>query len=184
MLSTRGFRAQLVTQGQRELYDYWLHCAGSRPMPARSDLDPLRSVPKLLPCIGLIDVARGLADAWFRLAGTRLHDIYGEEITGKRVDQIFSGPAADYWRRVHASVVERGLPCQGVVRGPMQGRDHVVLFWLRLPLSEGGGRVDRILTHDMAAPIENERVRSEPSVLRYPAIQPQLRALPRRVQYG
>ena len=89
MLSTRGFRAQLVTQGQRELYDYWLYCAGSRPMPARSDLDPLRSVPKLLPCIGLIDVARGLADAWFRLAGTRLHDIYGEEITGKRVDQIF-----------------------------------------------------------------------------------------------
>ncbi len=184
MLSGRGFRAQLVTQGQRELYDYWLHSAGSRRMPARSDLDPLRNVPKLLPCIGLIDVGRGLADAWFRLAGTRLHDIYGEEITGKRVDQIFSGPAADYWHRVHASVIESGLPRHGVVRGPAEGRDHVVLFWLRLPLSEGSGRVDRILTYDMAGPTESATVSAGTSVFRYPAIQPQLRALPRRVQYG
>ena len=183
MLSGRAFRAQLVTQGQLELYDYWLSRAGSRRMPARSDLDPL-SVPKLLPSIGLIDVGRGLADAWFRLAGTRLHDIYGEEITGKRIDQIFSGTAADYWRRVHASVVESGLPHHGVVRGPVEGRDHVVLFWMRLPLSENGGRVDRILIHDMAGPTESTRVSSGPSLLRYPTIQPQLRAQPRRVHYG
>jgi len=182
MLSRRGLRAQLVTQGQRELYDYWLDCAGSRRMPARSDLDPLRRVPKLLPSIGLIDVGHGLDDAWFRLAGTRLHDVYGEEITGKRVDEIFTGPAADYWRRVHASVVESGMPRHGVVRGPVEGRDHVVLFWLRLPLSEGGGRVDRILTHDMAAPTEGAGEGA--TVLHYPAIQPQIRPMPRRVQYG
>ena len=79
----RAFRAQLVMQGQRELFDYWHISAGVRRMPARSDLDPLK-VPKLLPCIGLIDVREGLDKASFRLAGTRLHDIYGQEITGKR----------------------------------------------------------------------------------------------------
>ncbi len=42
MLSGRAFRAQLVMQGQRELFDYWLLSAGIRRMPARSDLDPLK----------------------------------------------------------------------------------------------------------------------------------------------
>jgi hypothetical protein len=183
MLSRRAFRAQLVTQGQRELYDYWLSCAGTRRMPARSDLDPL-GVPKLLPSIGLIDVGGGLAEAWFRLAGTRLHDIYGEEITGKRLDRVFSGASADYWARVHQGVVESGLPRQGVVRGPVEGRDHVVLFWLRLPLSEGGGRVDRILTHDVAGPADSARVSAGPGLLCYPSLQPSLRAQQRRAQYG
>lgn len=183
MPSGRAFRAQLVTPGQRELYDYWLSCAGARPMPARSDLDPFR-VPKLLPSMGLIDVGHGLAGASFRLAGTRLHDIYGEELTGKSIDQIFSGRAADYWQRVHKSVIESAVPRHGVVRGPVEGRDHVVLFWLRLPLSEGGGRVDRILIFDMVGPTETLKASGGASLLRYPVIQPPLRVQPRRVQYG
>jgi hypothetical protein len=183
MLSGRAFRAQLVTQGQRTLFDYWLQSAASRRMPARSDLDPL-SVPKLLPNIGLIEVTDGLGDARFRLAGTRLHDVYGKEITGKRIDQVFSGACADYWRRIHGRVVENGLPLQGVVRGPAEGRDHVVLFWLRLPLSEDGGRVDRILCHDVAAPMESVQPTSVRPLLHYPPMQVNVRAVSRRVQCG
>ena len=183
MLSGRAFRAQLVTQGQRELFDYWLRSAGQRRMPARSDLDPLK-VPTLLPHIGLIDVRDGIDQASFRLAGTRLHDIYGQEITGKRADEVFSGDSAGYWRRIHECVVEKGLPLHGVVRGPAKGRDHIVLFWLRLPLSEDGGRVDRILCHDVAGPAESDRPRSERTLLCYPRHHPQPRSLPRRVQFG
>jgi hypothetical protein len=179
----RAFRAQLVTQGQRELFDYWLRSAAGRRMPARSDLDPLK-VPRLLPSIGLIDVREGVDQASFRLAGTRLHDIYGQEITGKRACEVFSGACADYWRRIYNRVVAEGLPFQGAVRGPAQGRDHVVLFWLRLPLSEDGGRVDRILCYDVAGPTESDRVLAEPTLLRYPRLQPQPGSRPRRVQFG
>jgi hypothetical protein len=48
---------------------------------------------------------------------------------------------------------------QGAVKGPVAGRDHVVLFWLRLPLSEDGERVSKILCHDvgiMPAALEPE----------------------------
>jgi hypothetical protein len=179
----RAFRTQLVTQGQRELFDYWLRSAAGRRMPARSDLDPLK-VPRLLPSIGLIDVREGVDQASFRLAGTRLHDIYGQEITGKRACEVFSGACADYWRRIYNRVVAEGLPFQGAVRGPAQGRDHVVLFWLRLPLSEDGGRVDRILCYDVAGPTESDRVLAEPTLLRYPRLQPQPGSRPRRVQFG
>jgi len=183
MLSGRAFRAQLVMQGQRELFDYWLRSADGRSMPARSDLDPLK-VPRLLPFIGLIDVRDGLAEASFRLAGTRLHDVYGHEITGKRADEVFSGEAAPYWRRVHDRVVEKGIPLHGVVRGPAQGRDHIVLFWLRLPLSEDGGRVDRILCYDVAGPLAETRAATERTLPFIPRAQPQSRTLSRRVQVG
>ena len=110
-------------------------------MPARSDINPF-SVPKLLPCIGLIDLTQGLGEARFRLAGTRLREVYGEEITGKRIDRVFAGACMDYWHQVHTRVAEGGVPLHGVVRGPVQGRDHILLFWLRLPLSQDGTHVD------------------------------------------
>jgi hypothetical protein len=181
MLSGRAFRAQLVVQGQRELFDYWLLSAGVRRMPARSDLDPLK-VPRLLPHISLIDVRDGVDGAAFRLAGTRLHEIYGQEITGKPAGEVFTGEQAEYWHRIHARLVANGLPLTGVVRGPAKGRDHIVLFWLRLPLSDDGGLVDRILCFDVAAPSANEATQPERRLFCYSRVQP--RPLARRVQFG
>jgi hypothetical protein len=182
MPAAGAFRTQLVTQGQRELFDYWLESAGERPMPARSDLDPMR-MPQLLPYLGLIDLREGVNRALFRLAGTRLRDVYGQEITGKRMDEVFSGPSADYWSRIHRRVAETGQPAQGVVRGPVAGRDHVVLFWLRLPLSEDGGRVDRILCHDTAGPCACEEP-ADFTLYHYPRVQPEAFPTARRVQFG
>jgi hypothetical protein len=150
-------------------------------MPARSDLDPLK-VPGLLPHLGLIDVRDGVGQGLFKLAGTRLRDVYGQEITGKRTAEVFSGACAAYWSRIHLRVAKKALPAHGVVRGPAEGRDHVVLFWLRLPLSEDGGRVDRILCHDVAGPCETGDAPAEFTLYRYPRVEPRPR--PRRVQYG
>ena len=180
-MSGRAFRAQLVTRGERDLFDYWRGSAGTRRMPARSDLDPLK-VPQLLPYLGLIDVRNGLDQACFRLAGTRLWDVYGQEITGKRVDDVFLGERANYWRRIHERIISLCEPLHGVVRGPAQGRDHIVLFWLRLPLSEDGGRVDRILCHDMAASTDSERSEVERTLLHYPRYLTDFRSRPRRAQ--
>jgi hypothetical protein len=180
-MSGRAFRAQLVTQGERELFDYWLRSAGTKRMPARSDLDPLK-VPRLLPHLGLIDVRNGLDQASFRLAGTMLRDVYGQEITGKRVDEVFSGDRAAYWRRIHERVMRLGRPLNGVVRRPIEGRDHILLFWLRLPLSEDGGRVDRILCHDMAGPAKDQQSEAERPLLQYPCVLPDFRSEPRRAQ--
>jgi len=169
MESECALRAQLVVQGQRELYDYWQQSAGARMMPSRADFDPLK-VPRLLPHIGLIDLRGGIDQGSFRLAGTRLRDIYGQEITGRRLSDVFRGERARYWHRIHDRIATLGSPGHGVVHGPSQGRDHVVLFWLRLPLSDDGCRVDRILCLDIAAPFEMGSVRPEPE--HYPHVLP------------
>jgi hypothetical protein len=183
MLSRRAFRAQLVVQGQRMLFDYWLSAAGSRQMPARSDIDP-QGVTKLLPHIGLIDVANGLEEARFRLAGTKLHDIYGREITGQKLGQVFSGGQSDYWRRAHERILETGAPHHGVVRGPAEGRDHIVLFWLRLPLSQDGLCVDRILCLDFATPVETAKATNLPPQRRYTLLPVKVVAEPHQIHYS
>jgi hypothetical protein len=152
-------------------------------MPSRSDLDPF-SVPRLLPCIGLIDVVDGLSEARFRLAGTRLRDIYGEEITGKRIDRVFAGACADYWDRVHATVLEKAAPLSGVVRGPAEGRDHILLFWMRLPLSQDGVRVDRILCYDTAGTNEPASAGLEYPWRSHAQLPPRVPALQRRAYCG
>jgi hypothetical protein len=182
MLSDCAFRAQLAIEGQRDLFDYWLHSAGKRLIPARADLDPLK-VPRLLPYLGLIDLREGFDRGLFRLAGTRLRDIYGKEITGKRLGEVFSGTCEDYWRRIHDRVATEGLPAHGVVRGPAEGRDHVLLFWLRLPLSDDGLRVDRILCHDTTGPGDRAHVPAEFTLYRYPPALPPA-AQGRPAQYG
>ena len=181
MLSGRAFRAQLVLKGQRELFDYWLTSAGRRRIPARSDLDPLK-IPRLLPDIGLIELKGGVDESRFRLAGTRLHHVYGQEITGKPTRDVFSGERAGYWHGVHQALVTKGSPLSGAVKGPARDREHIVLFWLRLPLSEDGQLVDRILCYDVAGPAASEQVEPHRSIFCYPRIQP--RPLARRVQFG
>jgi hypothetical protein len=183
MLSEQAFRIQLETHGQRELYDYWRETAGFRRMPGRSDINPF-CFPKLLPCIGLIDLTEGLGEARFRLAGTRLREVYGEEITGKRIDGVFAGACAGYWREVHARVAEEGSPLHGVIRGPAPGREHIVLHWLRLPLAQDGATVDRILCYDTAAPIEIVRASPARRGARVATSLPQAWTAKRRAQCG
>lgn len=162
MSSELAFRAQLVISEQREVFDYWRRAANGRPMPARADLDPAM-MRHLLPGISILDVGARFDVLRYRLAGTRLHDIYGCEVTGQNVFDLRLGPKRRYWQAAYRRVVEERTPMQGAVKGPVAGRDHVVLFWLRLPLSEDGERVSKILCHDvgiMPAALEPE-VQSE-----------------------
>jgi hypothetical protein len=151
-LDERGFRDQLVVPGQRELFDYWKAVSGDGAVPARADFDP-RRIPRLLPNICLIDVKSELSESRFRLAGTALRGIYGAELTGRRLETVFRGRQAEYWRRIHGAVVEQGAVQSGVVRGPVKGRDHIVLYWLRLPMLLDGPEVRFILGYDFAAPV-------------------------------
>jgi hypothetical protein len=59
-----------------------------------------------------------------------------------------------------------------------------VLFWLRLPLSEDGKRVDRILCYDVAAPMPEARAPAERPLLYHQRAHTPARPEPRRAQFG
>jgi hypothetical protein len=147
-----AFRAQLVIAEQRQLFEYWLACAAGAAMPARRDIRPA-DIPHLLPNISLIDIHRAPRRLRFRLAGTRVRDIYDREVTGLDLDDIDWGGQADYWRTAHARVADTGRPAQGVVRSLRDSKDHLVHFWLRLPLVTEGPDPAMILGYDISVPV-------------------------------
>jgi hypothetical protein len=151
MLSELAFRAQLVIREQRELFDYWRSCAKDRGMPSRADINPA-AIAALLPGISILDAGSG-SQLIYRLAGTRLRDIFGQEVTGKSVFDLELGEKAAYWRAVYRKVIDEGVPMQGAVKGPVEDRDHLVLFWMRLPLADEESLVNKILCHDVTLPV-------------------------------
>jgi hypothetical protein len=106
-----------------------------------------------LPTISLIDVRPppredAAPEFRMRLAGTGLYGVYGREITGKRLSDIYNTAAADYWRVELGRVVSERRPAVGVHSLAWRGASHLSILWLRLPLASDGDRVDMILGFD------------------------------------
>ena len=53
--------------------------------------------------------------------------------------------------------VAEGKPTQGIVRGPRVNKEHLVQFWLKLPLARtDGGGVGMLLCIDYFQPAQDE----------------------------
>lgn len=143
-----AFRAQLVLPEQRQIYDYWISCCGAKAMPQRCDISPA-AIPRLLPYLSLIDIDGELPRSRVRLAGTRLRDVFDREITGLCLCDIDFGDKRDYWMAAYRHTALDGKPSQGVVRGPRVNKEHLVQYWIRLPLADAAGeRVGMVLCLD------------------------------------
>lgn len=148
---SRAFRAQLVVPEMRQLYDYWLERAGDNVLPSRADINPCH-VPRLLAGISLVDVADDIEQSRIRLAGTRLREVYDREITGLAIGALQWGSRRDYWMAAYRRTIESALPTQGVLRGPQVNKEHVVQYWLRLPLRTAADNVGMLLCYDHFIP--------------------------------
>lgn len=139
-------------RAHHELLAYWTARKEPGRLPARASIDP-RDLKRLLPTVSLIDVTRwgGRRNYRLRLAGTGLYRVYGGEITGKSLEDVYPGEVCEAWRRELDSVVEGRKPVVGVHSFAWRGAAHLSTMWLRLPLASDGGEVDMILGYD--API-------------------------------
>ncbi len=83
-----------------------------------------------------------------RLAGTRLREIYDREVTGLHIEDLDWGDRHDYWMAAYRRTIEEGKPTQGVIRGPRLHKEHLVQYWLKLPLATIGDGVGMLLCYD------------------------------------
>ncbi len=151
-----AFRAQLMLPEQRQLFDYWYERLSDAALPMRCDINPVH-FPRLLPGISLIDIAGDMTRSRVRLAGTRLRDIYDREITGLQINEIGWGDRHDYWMKAYEHTVINRVPTQGILRGPVVHKEHLVQYWLKLPLTKfGGTSVDMVLCLDSFVPAPSE----------------------------
>lgn len=96
------------TSELRRLLQYWHDLKGDRPLPRRADLDPV-DIAYCLGNLALVEIGAPFRPR-YRLVGTRLTELLGEDPTGKYLDQMYSpairGEALAAYRRT----VETGQP--------------------------------------------------------------------------
>ncbi len=142
-----------AARAHEEMIAYWASRRAGGRLPSRAAIDP-GHIQRRLPTICLIDVCltdiRGEPrDYRLRLAGTGLYDVYGGEITGRLIEEIFPASAALYWRGALDEVVQARGPRSGAHNLAWRGAPHLTVHWLRLPLAADGERVDMILGYDV-----------------------------------
>jgi hypothetical protein len=136
-----------AARAHEELFAYWAARRQGARLPARRDIDPA-GFKRLLPTVSLIDVLQDPVDFRLRLAGTGLYGVYGREITGRRLGEVYNSSAADYWRVELSKLVAERRPAVGVHSLAWRGASHLSILWLRLPLASNGCDVDMILGYD------------------------------------
>lgn len=136
-------------RAHEELFAYWNSLRRGLGLPARRDVDPGR-LKRHLPTVSLVDVVHegGTPDFNFRLAGTALYNVYGREVTGRHINEVY-GSSVDYWRTELTKVVEERRPMVGVHNLAWRGQPHLSMIWLRMPLAPTPyADVDMILGYD------------------------------------
>lgn len=144
-----------AARAHEELYAYWAQLRRRGRLPGREDIRP-DDFKRLLPTISLIEVDREPLDFRLRLAGTGLYSVYGREITGRRLSEVYNSAATDYWRRELGSLVESRRPSVGVHSLAWRGAAHISILWLRLPLASNGTDVDMILGYDAVVGVQGD----------------------------
>ena len=145
-----------AARAHEELFAYWAGLRKSGQLPGRGDIHP-KDFKRLLPTVSLIDVVPGeTPDFRLRLAGTGLYSVYGREITGRRLEDIYNSAAAEYWRGELSKVVAERRPAVGVHSLAWRGASHLSILWLRLPLASNGQDVDMILGYDAVVGVQGQ----------------------------
>ncbi len=150
---TVSFDADAMLSDQREVFDYWASLKNGRSLPRRKDFRPA-AIVRRLPTVSLIEIGRDGACFRYRLAGTGLRETFGEDLTGRCLDDVpgirdFAG-----WRAVCEGVATSAAPASGFMPLQLEGRPALVQAWLRLPLADENGRVSTILGYDRFLPVQ------------------------------
>ena len=125
------------------VYRHWLAVRGDQPYPHRDDLDP----KAMQPALGYLALAE-IEDPFrvrYRLVGTRLVDLYGEELTNRYVDEVYtSGRVRRDVLDAYAQVVNTGRPhyTKRVFNLIIKTYGY---YRLLLPLAWKSGAVDMVL---------------------------------------
>ena len=146
-MTTQIGASATAARAHAELLTYWSGLRRGQRLPGRGDIRP-EDLKRLLPAVSLVDVVGEAKDFRLRLAGTGLYEVYGREITGLTLAELYGATAADYWGGELRTVVQQRKPGVGVHSLSWRGASHLSILWLRLPLASNGTDVDMILGYD------------------------------------
>jgi len=138
-------RDDIQSETLRRLFDYWDGLHGDSEMPSRTQIDPVAIPPTVLPHVMLLEVERGPFRLKIRLMGTHLAESYGEEVTGRYMDELDLGCKGEEILQSYAETVVSHKPAH--IEGHYRKHDgrHIKYERIALPLSLDGRNANRLL---------------------------------------
>lgn len=98
----------MQTTELRRLLQHWHDLKGERSLPRRADLDPT-AIAYCLGNIALVEIEPSFRPR-YRLVGTRLADLLGEDPTGRYVDEMYSTGVRTEALSAYRRTIETGEP--------------------------------------------------------------------------
>ncbi|OXE37587.1 MAG: histidine kinase [Phenylobacterium zucineum] len=146
-MATQIGASAAAARAHKELFTYWVGLKRGPKLPGRADIRP-EDLKSLLPTLSLIDVKSDPLEFRLRLAGTGLYSVYGQEITGRTLQDVYNSSEAAYWETELTKIVHNRRPAAGAHDMAWRSAAHISILWLRLPLATNGIDVDMILGFD------------------------------------
>jgi hypothetical protein len=129
----------------RQLLDYWRAIAPAGRLPGRQHLDPL-DIPALLPWLWLLEVHHAPLRFRFRLAGTQIAAVHGEDPTGRWFDEFYAGrPIGPVVERMCAAIDQKAPIWRMGPSWAMPEAKWRAIEALTVPLAADGVSVDMLL---------------------------------------
>ncbi|WP_164901807.1 PAS domain-containing protein [Neorhizobium lilium] len=130
------------TQATREIFDHWVQLCGDQAAPLRTQIDPML-LRRVLPHLFIV-ITEGSDDPTFRLAGTRICDLFGTELKGLAFKAIWSDSRNAQPLEICRSAIQYERPAllDVLAEGMNGSRPYEMLL---LPLRPGPEASDRVL---------------------------------------
>lgn len=125
------------------LYTYWNAVRAGRLAPRRLEIEPASIAPILADTFMLERAADG--GFQFRLAGTRVCELYGRELRGLDFLSDFQGADRTTVEREVASLCDRGAVVKLATHATADARHALDIETILLPLVHAGETVSRVL---------------------------------------
>ena len=153
----------------RELFLFWLRRRPGHGVPTRKDIDPSRIPAPHLPYLFLYQRRRD-GRLQCKLIGTALTKVFGQDATGKYLDEILPASVAQDRLEMYARVLDSEMPIY--YRGPvvLASRHQRRFARILLPLSSRKTVADQVFGMARFGPVDRqvprriaEKARNEPT---------------------
>jgi hypothetical protein len=123
---------------------YWREKQGNRAFPSRADIDPME-FSKALPRVMMVEVSYDPLEFRYRVAGTGLFAMHGQELTGKLARELQPPEFGALIHRHYSEAIARRAPMLHLIELTV---NYLTTSYARLvlPLSNDGTAIDRLMT--------------------------------------
>ncbi len=125
-----------------QIFDYWNKLRGSEIAPLRTQVEP-RDISQILSSLFMLETSE-TSRVTFRLAGTRICDLFGHDLGGSCLSELWAHGHEDI-EKTAVGVMEHGIPALLNATGYSTAGHRAAFEIILLPLRNAEGECDKLL---------------------------------------